>query len=131
MKKIKNILEAPESYFDTLPQQIQKRIQDKKTKQSIWQVAFQPKYALVLASVTILLIFSSKYLNTNPSDKQTVDFAEIPSQQISLYLLQEGVQETELVDYIQDTSPDEGSENTAIEEILEDEVDFEEIEEML
>jgi hypothetical protein len=131
MKKIKNILEAPEGYFDQLPQQIQKRIQDKKQRKSILQVVFQPKYALVLASVALLLIIGGKYLPVNQQNTQQIDFVEISSQQISQYLLQEGIQENELVEYLQYSTTEEDSDDSTIKEILEDEIDFEEIEEIL
>lgn len=130
-KKIKNVFDAPKGYFEKLPQQIQKRIYEKKQKKNVWQIIAQPKYALVLASVTLLLVFGGKYLMTNEQGMKQVEFTEISSQEISKYLLQEGINEAELVEYLQDTDSEGNSEKTAIEEILEDEADFEEIEELL
>lgn len=132
MEKIKNIFEAPEGYFDKLPQQIQKRIHEQKPRKNVWFSFFQPKYAFVVASVTLLLVFGGRYLMLNNKEANLTGFTEISNQQISQYLLQEGIQETELVEYYMLSSDDtENSESTAIEEILEDEIDTDEIEEML
>ena len=131
MAKIKNILDAPEGYFEKLPQQIQKRVQEKKQSRSIWQTTFNAKYALALASVALLLVFGSKYLINPKQDTIQSSLNEISSMQIGQYLLQNDIHEAELVEYLQDNDNSRPAELTEIEEILEDEIDFEEIEELL
>jgi hypothetical protein len=136
MKKIKNILDAPEGYFEQLPPQIQKKVQQKMQKKSIWQTAtgfnFSAKYALAFASIALLLVFGGKYLINNKIQVQEIPLNEISEQHIEQYLLQSTeIQENELVEYLQDSNVPHSPEINQIEEMLEDEVDFEEIEEML
>jgi hypothetical protein len=82
---------VPEGYFDSLPTIIQQRIIDEKKKRVNWGeildgIFFRPKYALVLASVAILIVFSVKYFNRPISVQPMV--AEISASDIgnSTYL---------------------------------------------
>jgi len=129
--KIQNVFDAPQGYFDGLPQQIQKRVQQPQ-KQATWQLGLKPKYALAIASFVILLIFGGKILFFNQEESRQTVLSDISEQQIQQYLLQDGVHEHDLMDlYIQSTNNgQEKSEEAVItDEILEIEID--EIEELL
>jgi len=131
--KIQNIFDTPQGYFDGLPQQIQKQIQQPQ-KQAVWQLSLKPKYALVAASFVVLLIFGVKFLLSTQIDGEQITLAEVSEQQIRQYLLQDGVHEHDLMDlYIQSTNNGQEKSEEAIitDEILETEIDIDEIEELL
>ncbi len=130
--KIKSVFEVPEGYFDALPQRIQKRIQSNK-KQSFWQPYLQPKYALAIASVTLLLVFGGKFLISNSGNKEVKSLVNISEQEIRQYLLNDDIQEMELVNFYIQASDIKDNSNELLfqEEILEEEVDLEDIKELL
>ncbi|TAH19877.1 MAG: hypothetical protein EAZ08_07370 [Cytophagales bacterium] len=131
LNKNNDFFDAPKGYFEGLPQQIQKRIQQPK-KQAVWQFGFSPKYALAIASFAILLIVGGKFLFSTQNSEQQI-LSEISEQQIRQYLLQDDVQEHDLMDlYLETTKGQEKSEEAIItDEILETEIDIDDIEELL
>lgn len=132
IEKINDVFDAPEGYFEALPQRIQRRI-GKPQKQAIWKFGMKPKYALILASLMILLVFGGKFLFFSQEHSNQVQLSEIPEQQIRQYLLQDDIHEYYLMNlYIESTNEQEKSEEAVItEEILETEIDIDEIEELL
>ena len=130
--KIEDIFEAPEGYFQALPQRIQKRVQQPE-KQVIWYFRISPKYALIIASMTILLVFGAKFLISDQQHSSQKLLSEIPEHQIRQYLLQSNIYEHELMDlYIESANSKEKNEETILtEEILEGEIDIDDMEELL
>lgn len=131
-EKINSVFNAPEGYFEALPQRIQRRV-EKPQKQTIWRFAIKPQYALILASLTILLVFGGKFLFFPPQHSSQIQLSDIPEQQIRQYLLQGDIHEYYLMNlYVESTNEQEKSEEAVItEEILETEIDIDEIEELL
>jgi hypothetical protein len=132
IEKINDIFDAPKGYFEALPLRIQRRI-GKPQKQAVWAFGIKPKYALILASLTILLVFGGKFLFFSQAHNSQAQLSEIPEQQIRQYLLQDDIHEYYLMNlYIESANEQEKSEEAAItEEILETEIDIDEIEELL
>ncbi len=131
IEKIESPFEAPKGYFDALPQQIQKKMQAGK-KQRAWQFRFNPRYALAMACVALMLVFGVKFLVQDDGNSE-VSLADISEQQIRQYLLQEGIYEHDLINfYIQNSDNQANSEEASVEEeILDEDFDLEEMEELL
>jgi hypothetical protein len=132
IEKINPVFDAPEGYFEALPQRIQRRV-GQPQKQAVWRFGVSPKYALILACITILVIFGGKFLFLSQEHNSQVELSEISEQQIRQYLLQGDIHEHYLMDlYIKSTNGQEKSEEAVItEDILETEIDIDEIEELL
>ncbi len=132
IEKVNDVFGVPEGYFEALPQQIQRRVQQPQ-KQAVWSFEIKPKYALILASLTILIVFGGKYLFFPQEHNSQAQLSEIPEQQIRQYLLQADIHEYYLMNlYIESANEQEKSEEAVItDEILETEIDIDEIEELL
>lgn len=127
--KFKNIFETPKDYFEDFPQRMSKRMEKSKSKPiGVWSLS--PKYALVIASIVVLLVVGGIFFL--PSTTQKTSEIGLSVQEINEYLLKDNIQEYELVDfYLEADLIEEAEENVLEQEILEEELDIEEIEELL
>lgn len=89
-----DIFEAPEAYFETLPDRIQERICKKESTEEAGIIAF-PRWAYAAASALILLvagIYSYQQPAGNFTEQQQVDalLAEVPAEAMLEYLQTDG-----------------------------------------
>jgi hypothetical protein len=129
--KVNSIFDAPESYFENFPQKMNKRIQQSK-KVPIWTLYLQPKYALVIASIVILVAVGVIFMNPNQEKASSLVSLDFSTQEIKEYLLQNEIHEYDLVSfYLENGEVEDEAELLLEEEILSDGVDIEEIAELL
>jgi hypothetical protein len=130
----KEQFKVPEGYFDSLPTIIQQRIIEERKKRFSWGeivdgIFFRPKFALVLASVAILIVFSLKYFN-RPISVQP-ELAEVSLTDLSNSLYLADIDETLLADAVamQTSAADENE--TLKEYLIDNNIDINQITEHL
>lgn len=132
--KVNNIFDAPESYFENFPQKVSKRIQQSK-KTPVWTSYLQPKYALVIASIVILLAIGVIVMYPNQEKASNLASLDFSTQEIKEYLLQNEIHEYDLVSFYLSHGETEDEADLILEEleeeILDDDVDIEELVELL
>ncbi|SFF27587.1 hypothetical protein [Thermoflexibacter ruber] len=129
--KVNSIFDAPKEYFENLPQKVNKRIQQSQ-KVPIWTLYLQPKYALIIASIVILLVAGVTFMNPNQEKSVTLTSLDFSTQEIKEYLLQSEIHEYDLVSfYLANGELEDEEEFLLEEEILSDDVDVEEIADLL
>lgn len=132
----KEHFKVPEGYFDSLPTIIQQRIIDEKNRGINWggiaqSIFFRPKYALALASVAILIVFSIKYFN-RPISVEPVP-AEISASDISNSTYFAEIDETLLADAVamHIAATDEDKETSLEDYLIENNIDINQLTEHL
>jgi hypothetical protein len=132
----KEHFKVPEGYFDSLPTIIQQRIIDEKKKRISWGevvdgIFFKPKYALALASVAILIVFSIKYFNRTVSVQPVV--AEVSFSDLSNSTYLADIDESLLADAVatQITTTDEQKDASLEDYLIENNIDINQLTEHL
>jgi hypothetical protein len=131
----KEHFKVPEGYFDSLPTIIQQLIIDEKKKRISWGeivdgIFFRPKFALALASVAMLIVFSVKYFNRPISVQPVV--AEISASDISGSTYFAEIDETLLAEAVaMHIATDEQKETSLEDYLIENNIDISQLTEHL
>lgn len=107
-KQRKNIpYKVPEKYFEQLPQTITNRISEHKNSFLDISLPLSKTMKLALPSVCLLLflMFFYKPWSNNSIEAVSLDqaLAQIPHAEVEAYLLNNGISDTELFDYFEES----------------------------
>jgi len=91
----KDIFEAPEGYFDALPDRIQERIHKEESTEEAGIIAF-PRWAYAAAASALILLVAGIYFYQRPAGNSTEEqpvealLAEVPAETMLEYLQTDG-----------------------------------------